>query len=98
LIPFLRLLGLKKIEGKDIMPNDKLTKKQMKILSLLKEFILQHGYPPSYRELAILMNLMSSSTVKQYLDTLRRKGYLSWEEGRPRTLHIIEKNEKSSAI
>jgi SOS-response transcriptional repressor LexA len=80
------------------MRNDNLTKKQMKILTLLKEFILQHGYPPSYRELANLMNLVSSSTVKQYLDTLRKKGYLSWEEGQPRTLHIIDQNEKSSAV
>jgi SOS-response transcriptional repressor LexA len=74
----------------------KLTKKQMRILALLKDFITQHGYPPSYRELADMMNLISTSTMKQYLDRLREKGYVSWEEGRPRTLHIIEQSSSSA--
>lgn len=75
---------------------NKLTKKQMKILSLLEVYITQHGYPPSYRELAVLMNLVSSSTVKGYLDCLRKKRYVSWEEGVPRALHFIEQKESSA--
>jgi len=75
---------------------NKLTKKQNKILVLIQEYINQHGYPPSYRELAAMMNLVSSSTVKCYLDILKKKGYLNWEERRPRTLHIIEQKESSA--
>ncbi|MBO0962455.1 transcriptional regulator [Neobacillus sp. MM2021_6] len=74
----------------------KITQKQLKILAVLKTYIAQHGYPPSYRELAVLMNLVSSSTIKQHLDSLRKKGLVDWEEGLPRTLHIIEQKESSA--
>jgi SOS-response transcriptional repressor LexA len=74
----------------------KLTKKQQKLLAVLKAYTIQHGYPPSYRELADLMNLVSASTIKQHLDTLKKKGYVDWEESRPRTLHIIEQKESSA--
>jgi SOS-response transcriptional repressor LexA len=42
------------------------------------------------------MNLVSASTIKKHLDTLKKKGYVSWEEGRPRTLNIIEQKESSA--
>ncbi|WP_245796528.1 hypothetical protein [Domibacillus antri] len=35
------------------------------------------------------LNLASSSTVKGHLDLLKKKGYLTWEEGKPRTLRML---------
>ncbi|KIL72567.1 hypothetical protein SD78_4152 [Bacillus badius] len=35
--------------------------------------------------------MRSSSTVKGYLDKLKREGYVTWNEGMPRTLRIEEK-------
>lgn len=75
----------------------KLTKKQRDILDAIQSYTAINYYPPSYRELAKIMNLVSPSSVKGYLDILKKKGYVNWEEGQPRTLHIIEKTEKSSA-
>jgi repressor LexA len=68
----------------------KITEKQKKIIGVIREFIHLHGYPPSYRELGEILKLASPSTVKGHLVSLREKGYVNWEEGRPRTLHIIE--------
>lgn len=74
----------------------KITKKQMNVLTAIIEYLDSHGYPPSYRELAGLVNLVSASTVKGHLESLKKKGFVTWEVGRPRTLQIIEQ-QKSSA-
>ncbi|MFF2449393.1 transcriptional regulator [Neobacillus sp. NPDC058068] len=74
----------------------KITKKQLDILAVIKSFIAQHGYPPSYREIASLVNLVSASTIKGHLESLRKKGLVDWEIGRPRTLHLIDQKESSA--
>ncbi|MER2057320.1 MAG: transcriptional regulator [Niallia sp.] len=69
----------------------KLTQKQQNVLNALEVYINKNGYPPSYRQLADIVNLKSSSTVSMYLLKLKSAGYVTWEEGCPRTLSIIKK-------
>ncbi|KMY52281.1 transcriptional regulator [Peribacillus loiseleuriae] len=49
------------------------------------------GYPPSIRDIGKEVGLKSSSTVSGHLVKLRDKGLIGWEDGKPRTLHIINK-------
>ena len=44
-------------------------------------------------ELTKEKGLKSSSTTKGHLDRLRKKGLVDWEEGKPRTLHILYKEK-----
>jgi SOS-response transcriptional repressor LexA len=70
-----------------------ITEKQLRILNAIVKYIDEKGYPPSYRDLMKLVNLSSPSTIKNYFDQLRKKGYISWEEGQPRTIRILKQKE-----
>lgn len=64
--------------------------RQQSIFDYVSSFIEINHYPPSVREIGEAVNLKSSSTVKGHLDSLRIKGYLTWQDGKPRTLQIVE--------
>jgi len=54
----------------------KLTEKQEKILEALEEFILEHGYSPTIRQLGRLVKIASPSAVYKHILSLEKKGYL----------------------
>jgi repressor LexA len=59
----------------------KLTEKQEKILEALEEFILEHGYSPTIRQLGKLVKIASPSAVYKHILSLEKKGYLKREGG-----------------
>ncbi|MGH7457515.1 MAG: transcriptional repressor LexA [Longimicrobiaceae bacterium] len=63
-----------------------LTKRQREILDYLGGFIDDHGYSPSYDEIARHFRLRSLATVHEHLTNLARKGYLRKEYNRSRSL------------
>src|SRR3989304_9278549 len=54
----------------------RLSSKQEKILSYLKEFVSEKGYPPSIREIGKACGISSTSVVKYNLNILQREGYI----------------------
>lgn len=60
----------------------KLTEKQERILEALEEFILEHGYSPTIRQLGKLVKVASPSAVYKHILSLEKKGYLKREKGR----------------
>jgi SOS-response transcriptional repressor LexA len=74
----------------------KLTVKQQRILDIIVEYIRIKGYPPTYREIGEVANVKSSSTIQQYLDKLKSKGYVTWLQGQPRTLKVIKQEQTAS--
>jgi SOS-response transcriptional repressor LexA len=72
-----------------------LTKRQIEVLKAIDNYIQENHYAPAYRELGKIIGVRSSSTISDFLHKLKDKGYVDWEEGQPRTLHIIEKKESS---
>lgn len=75
----------------------KLTRRQAEVLEAIRKYVQIHHYAPAFRELGGILGLKSSSTVSGHLQKLKSKGYIDWIEGQPRTLRIIEQQEKSSA-
>jgi repressor LexA len=69
-------------------PGHVLTWRQRKILQVIRESIQRRGYSPSRREIAEAVGLLSTSSVFYQLSTLRSKGYLRWDAGRPRTVQV----------
>lgn len=65
-----------------------LTKRQFEILNLIKSFISDNGYAPSYREIAFKLGLSSVATVAEYISVLEQKGYLSKEGSGARSLQL----------
>ena len=62
-----------------------LTARQQRILAAVESFGRRHGYSPTLREIGEAVGLASVSSVSYQLSCLRDKGYLSRDEGRPRT-------------
>lgn len=53
-----------------------LTPKQKEVLDYIVGFIQDHGYPPSFREIASGLELASPSTVHVHILALKERGYL----------------------
>jgi len=54
----------------------KLSPRQKELLEHIARFIEQKSYPPSYQELADLMDIKSKYAVLKHIDALVEKGYL----------------------
>lgn len=66
-----------------------LTKRQKELVTLISNFMIQHKYAPTNRELCKLAGLNSPATIHGRLAALRRKGIVEWEESKPRTLKLL---------
>lgn len=67
-----------------------LTGRQKEILEKIQEFILEHGYPPTVREVGQMVGLANPSAVFKHLLSLERKGYLRREGGELRLVQMAD--------
>jgi repressor LexA len=58
----------------------KLTEKQERILGAMEEFILEHGYSPTIRQLGKLVKIPSPSAVYKHILSLEKKDHLEVEK------------------
>jgi len=57
--------------------DDRLSKRQRRILEFLNEYIEENGYPPSIREIGAAAGISSTSVVSYNLRRMEEKGYIS---------------------
>ena len=69
--------------------NKKLTARQSDILSFIKSFAMDKGYPPTIPEIQTEFGIKSPNGVNNHLKALTRKGYLKRDSSRARALDII---------
>jgi len=74
--------------------NQPLTPKQKRILNFIKSFTEKNDYAPSLEEIAKHFKLKAVSTVHQYIQTLKRKGYLKKEDHQPRSFSPLKKTSE----
>ncbi|MGE5629441.1 MAG: transcriptional repressor LexA [Solirubrobacterales bacterium] len=72
--------------------------KQNEIYEYIKDYVRDKGYPPSVREICSAVNLSSTSTVHGHLEKLEKKGLIKRDPTKPRTIEIVEKEEKKEMI
>lgn len=72
------------------MSYGKISDKQREILDVIKNDILNKGYPPTVRELCEAVNLKSTSSIHSHLDALEKNGYIRRDPSKPRTIEIID--------
>jgi repressor LexA len=65
-----------------------LTIRQKQILEYLRNYQGEHGYPPSFREVAAHFKI-NLGTVQDHFKALSRKGYLTRENKRSRGVRLI---------
>lgn len=66
-----------------------LTKRQREILSFLTSYSEDHGYAPSFEEIAARFNYNSLATVHEHLTNLERKGYIRRSYNESRSIEIL---------
>ncbi len=72
---------------------EKISKKQDKVLTYIKKFIVENGYPPSVREIGAALGLSSPATVQSHLTKLEAAGYISKKNAKFRTIEVLVENE-----
>lgn len=71
------------------------TKKQHELLQYLREFIAEHGYSPSYREIMRGCNYTSVATVALHVKNLIARGHVVKRDKSARSLEVVAKIEES---
>jgi repressor LexA len=66
-----------------------LTKRQREILTFLEGYIREHGYAPSFEEIAEHFRFQSLATVHEHLSNLERKGYIRRSYNESRSVEVL---------
>jgi repressor LexA len=76
----------------NVLPNHRmsLTAVQYTLLGYLRGFIEEHGYAPSFEEIAAARGYRSMATVHEHLANLERKGYIRRRYNEGRSIQILE--------
>ena len=53
-----------------------LTARQQAVLSAIRSHLTQYGWPPTIRELGVVLGIRSPNGVRAHLRALERKGYV----------------------
>ena len=71
-----------------IMDNQ-LTDAQNELFEWIKNYMKDFQHSPSIRQMMEGMGLKSPAPIQSRLKHLQEKGYISWQEGRARTLQLV---------
>ena len=70
------------------------TKKQRELLTYIEQFIGEHGYSPSYREIMNGLSYNSVATVALHVNSLIKRGHLVKRDHSARSIELVEQAEK----
>lgn len=65
-----------------------LTWRQRKVLRAIRESVDRRGYPPTLREICKAVGLSSTDSVRYQLEQLQEAGYLTRDDGKPRSIRL----------
>ena len=71
-------------------PEDNLTQAQNELYQWIKNYLREFQHSPSIRQMMQAMDLKSPAPIQSRLKHLQEKGYLKWQEGKARTLQIVD--------
>ena len=69
---------------------ENLTDAQNELYSWIKYYVKEFKHSPTIRQMMQAMNLKSPAPIQSRLKHLQEKGYISWQEGKARTLQLVE--------
>ena len=70
--------------------SDNLTQAQNELYRWIKDYMKNFQHSPSIRQMMQAMGLKSPAPIQSRLKHLQEKGYISWQEGKARTLQIVD--------
>ena len=69
---------------------ENLTDAQNELYCWIKNYMKEFQHSPSIRQMMQAMGLKSPAPIQSRLKHLQDKGYISWQEGKARTLQIVD--------
>ena len=73
-----------------ISENNNLTDAQNELFGWIKSYMKDFHHSPSIRQMMEAMGLKSPAPIQSRLKHLQEKGYITWQEGKARTLQIVD--------
>ena len=70
--------------------SENLTEAQNELYRWIKDYMKNFKHSPSIRQMMQAMGLKSPAPIQSRLKHLQEKGYISWQEGKARTLQIVD--------
>ena len=70
--------------------DNNLTDAQNELYGWIKDYIKKFQHSPSIRQMMQAMGLKSPAPIQSRLKHLQEKGYISWQEGKARTMQIVD--------
>ena len=70
--------------------NYELTDAQNELYSWIRDYMRDFRHSPSIRQMMQAMGLKSPAPIQSRLKHLQEKGFISWQEGKARTLQIVD--------
>ena len=67
-----------------------LTDAQNELYEWIKNYMCNFQHSPSIRQMMEAMGLKSPAPIQSRLKHLQEKGYISWQEGKARTLQVLD--------
>ena len=67
-----------------------LSERQVRMVEFIREFIADHHFPPTIREIGTKVGIPSTSVVKYNLDILQRKGLIDRDPDISRGIRLLE--------
>jgi repressor LexA len=71
-------------------PSEKLTDAQNELYLWIRSYMKDFQHSPSIRQMMQGMGLKSPAPIQSRLKHLQEKGYITWQEGKARTLKIFD--------
>lgn len=93
-MPYNKSMNEKQTAEQTIRP----TKKQRELLTFIENFINEHGYSPSYREIMKGMNYNSVATVALHVNSLIKRGHLTRRDHSARSLELTKAGEQPAKL
>ena len=69
---------------------DQLTEAQNELYQWIKNYVSDFQHSPSIRQMMSAMGLKSPAPIQSRLKHLQDKGFISWQEGKARTLKLVD--------
>ncbi|MFC2025295.1 transcriptional repressor LexA [Chloroflexota bacterium] len=85
---------MKRLKGETTkVKGSSLSSKQQSIISFIRSFWLDRGYPPTVRDIVNECRISSTSVVDYNLDILERKGYIRRHSGVSRGIELLPRSQ-----
>ncbi|MCD4782968.1 MAG: transcriptional repressor LexA [Candidatus Eremiobacteraeota bacterium] len=81
--------------GSENKDRGNLTDRQSQVLGFIRATIEQKGYPPTIRDIANHLDIVSLNAVRRHLKSIEKKGYIHVEPGKSRGIKLLDEVSSS---